>query len=313
MSFSDLMSSSRGPGVIGLLLALVVLFGFGGLYFLVFDEGMQGGGQTVESVIREQSREIDTIKAEITQRGSQLSVGEARTATAKEHQLLARENQFRTGTLDGLKKDVAKAAERIAALEADFSAYKDQYRQFSRGRAKGEKIELLTTRDGTEYHDVTIREVTAVGMQIVHRDGQKRVPFESLSDELQDRFQFDPEQKQLALAAEASEQAAHEARTAAAVAVQDTKMAEQKEQRIAEEKAKLEEEIRVKEARVTAITSEIQAIEGEISDAQSQAAAARAAGRQFIDRSGGLRSKLRSKQNEQNRLRGEIAALRAKL
>jgi hypothetical protein len=40
MSFSDLMQSGRGPGVIGMLLALVVLVGFGLLFMFAFDEGL---------------------------------------------------------------------------------------------------------------------------------------------------------------------------------------------------------------------------------------------------------------------------------
>jgi hypothetical protein len=35
MSFTDLMSSSRGPGLIGTLMALLVLVGFGTLYLFV--------------------------------------------------------------------------------------------------------------------------------------------------------------------------------------------------------------------------------------------------------------------------------------
>lgn len=313
MSFTDMMSSGRGPGLIGMLLALVVLLGFGALYFLVFDEGMQGGQRTVESVIREQTREIDGLKVEIESRRVSLAAGVEHTAIAKELAKLTRENQFRDGTLDGLRKDVQALTDRIAASEADLAAYKDEYRAFARAQAKNEKIELLTTRDGSTYHDVTVREVTAIGMQIVHRDGQKRIPFEDLPEEIQDRFQFDPEQKQLAQAAEAQVRSIHDAEAAAAMAIQNEKMADQREKRAAEERANLEKEILVKEARIAAITSEIQTLDGEIRDAQSQAAAAKAAGRQFIDRSGPLRSRLRSKQNEQNNLRSEINTLRAKL
>ena len=46
------MSSGRGPGFIGLLLALLIVGGFGALYVLVFDSEMQGKGVTIESVIR---------------------------------------------------------------------------------------------------------------------------------------------------------------------------------------------------------------------------------------------------------------------
>lgn len=51
MGFTDMMSSGRGAGVIGSIMAVVVLGGFVLLFVLVFDEGLQGGGETIESVI----------------------------------------------------------------------------------------------------------------------------------------------------------------------------------------------------------------------------------------------------------------------
>lgn len=296
-----------------MLMAIFVFLGFGALYFLVFDESVQGGDRSIESVIRDQGREIESLKARIEEQGQQLARGEGRIGVAKELAVFARENQFREGTLDGLRKDVAKQQERIVEAEAVFAAYQDEYRVYERGRAKGETMDLIVTQDGTEFHDVTIREVTAVGMQIVHRDGHKRILFEELPTPLQDRFQFSAEQKQAALVAEAARRAAHDADAGAAIAAQDAKKDEHREKQRAEERAKLEREIALKEARIVAISSEMRSIEQEISDAQARAAAARAAGRQFIDRSGNLRGKLQSRQNEQNNLRREIIELQAKM
>ena len=60
--FEDIFSSSRGAGVIGALLALLVLVGFGTLFLFVFDKGMQGGDITIESVIRDQDSTITSLK-----------------------------------------------------------------------------------------------------------------------------------------------------------------------------------------------------------------------------------------------------------
>ena len=45
------MSSARGPGVIGMIMALIVLLGFGVLFMFAFDEDLQGGGQTIEALV----------------------------------------------------------------------------------------------------------------------------------------------------------------------------------------------------------------------------------------------------------------------
>lgn len=313
MSFTDLMSSGRGPGVIGMALALIVLLGFGTLFTFVFDEGMQGGGQTIESVIREQGKEISSLKTSVASKSKALEAGPARIAAAKELSDLTRENRFREGTIDGSKKNVEAVNAQITTQLAAFEEYKDQYRAFARAKAKDEEIPELKARDGTIYHNVIVREVTAIGMQIVHRDGQKRIPFEDLPDEIQDRFQFDPKQKELAKAEEDKTRAEHDAAVAVAGEMADKKMAEEREKRLAEEKAKRQLEIASKEARIVSLDSEIQSLEAEIRNAEAQAAAARASGRMFINRSGSLRSQIRSKQNEQANLRQEIASLKAKL
>jgi hypothetical protein len=65
MSFSDMMSSGRGPGVIGMLMALVVLVGFGVLFMFATDEGFQGGDQSIESIIKHQAGDIESLKGGI--------------------------------------------------------------------------------------------------------------------------------------------------------------------------------------------------------------------------------------------------------
>ena len=66
MSFSDMMSSGRGPGVIGMVMALIVLLGFGLLFMFAFDEGLQGGSQSIQSVIAQQAKHIIDDQQAIT-------------------------------------------------------------------------------------------------------------------------------------------------------------------------------------------------------------------------------------------------------
>ena len=48
----------------------------------------------------------------------------------------------------------------------------------------------MKTIDGKVYEHVSIRKVTALGMEIRHLNGLKRIHYQNLPDELQDRFQF---------------------------------------------------------------------------------------------------------------------------
>lgn len=46
MSFSDMMSSGRGPGVIGMILALIVLLGFGVLFMFASRKADRAGNRS---------------------------------------------------------------------------------------------------------------------------------------------------------------------------------------------------------------------------------------------------------------------------
>lgn len=311
MTFSDLMSSSRGPGVIGTLMALLVLVGFGALFIFAFDEELQGGGQTIESLLRNQAKEISSLNSAIARREAEAHALSNRKKIAIELREATSENRLREGTIDGLQDWLGKLKLEIADQEKQFADYKDEYRAYARKRAKGETIAALKTRDGMTYHDVRIKQVTAIGMDVSHRDGNKRISFENLPDEIRDRFQHDPAQMEMAKLEEAKQRAEHDAAAAKANMLADAKLAEMRQRDLAEQQAKRQAAIQAKEARILTLSNEIKMLEADIRSAQAQANAARSAGRMFIDRSSSLRGKIRQKFNEQARLRGEISALRS--
>jgi chromosome segregation ATPase len=313
MSFSDMMSSGRGPGVIGMVMALIVLLGFGLLFMFAFDEGFQGAEQSIESVIKNQARDIENYKTEIPKGRQRLAEAPGRIAISKELARLKHENTALQQKIAGLKESVTGAKAGLTKSGETFEAYKDQYRAFVRGKAKGTAMEQLETVTGAIYKNVSIREVTAVGIQIRHDDGQKRIPFEELPDEMKDYYQFDPNQKESALASES----AHRDQLDAAVAVVnervDQEMAVQREKDAALAKDKLRNEIAAKEAQLVTVKSDIEGLERDIERAADEAAAARAAGRMVLNKSGSLNSKMRTKRNRLSQLQSEILQMKARL
>src|SRR6478735_1067734 len=105
MSFSDMMSSGRGPGVIGMLMVLVVLIGFGFLFMFAMDEG--SGAQSIESVIAQQKRDIESYKASLVHGGETLEKAPMQIANVKELARLKRENQFLQENIANLQKGIA--------------------------------------------------------------------------------------------------------------------------------------------------------------------------------------------------------------
>ena len=303
MSFTDLMSSGRGPGLIGMLLALLVLAGFGCLFLFAFDSRFAGGGQTIESVIAQQTREIDRLEIASENKRAALARVEATKAAGKELSELRRENNFRKVRSEALKREVAEAESQIELTAANFEKYKDDYRAFVRGNATGQVLERLETSDGRVYKNVTIREVTAIGMQIRHADGFKRIPFEDLDQELQDRFQFDLKQKEEAVAREKAARARHET----AVFATREKVAE-----LEAEKRRKEAEAEQEEARrtITLLESRVASLSREIDSLHSAIAAEQY---KRISHAPQMRSDLAAKQRALASMKAEIVRLRTSL
>ena len=241
------------------------------LFLFAFDEGFQGGEKTIESVIKAQASEIESMKDGI-------AAGTA--ALDREPACLAAADGLKRVllTTKGLQEKEGVLKSKIETLKADlltqseqWESFKDEYRAFIRGKAKGQVLETLETRSGEVFKNVSIREVTAIGIQIRHDNGFKRIAFEELKDELQDFYQFDPAQKAAAIAAEAAARDKHESAVAVVNGQQEELTALQHEKDDAEAKAKIQGQIAEKDAQIRNLESDISGLERDKTMAQADA------------------------------------------
>lgn len=190
MGFTDLLSSGRGPGVIGTLVALLVLVGFGGL-FMVFDKDMErAGGKKIEAVVRDLGLEIE---------GKQTQLASFKELVKQGDLLKEQEN-----TIGEIKASVAQGAPKIEELKANISAaeaankeakaaweeYKNQYRAQTWEKAIGRNIgDVKGVTSGKLYTNAVITKVEHIGLRVTDSTGPKRIALEdvplSLVDELQ--------------------------------------------------------------------------------------------------------------------------------
>jgi len=185
-----------------MLLALVVLAGFGFLFLVAFDDGMKGKDHPLGETIAEQAKEIEDYQAKVEGMRKRLEVLPGLTQAATDLAAVSEENQGLAAQLDGLAKDVAAGGERVAAQLAEIEKYKTAYRTATRDKAKGLKMDELKTRDGKVYTKVSVNKVTAQAMHVQHADGITAIPYEMLPAEMQDLYQFDPEERDRLLADE---------------------------------------------------------------------------------------------------------------
>lgn len=301
MSFSEMMSSARGPGVIGTVMALVVMAIFVILFIFAFDERFQGGAQSVHSIIAQQELDLANYRSVIADGQKSLDKVPALVASAKELARMNRQNRTNEENLGRLGKNIESAKEEAVRLTNIFEGYKDQYRAFVRNKAKGDTLETLKTQGGVTYKNVNIREVTAVGIQIRHDEGQKRIPYEELPPAMQDHFQFNAKQKAEAIAREQASWSEHEAAVSAADQSSIQQAAEKAKTNDREAKAKLAQLLSIKLSRLQSLNEEISSLEMAIQREVYKS----------ISRAPEMRSQLAAKQSELSALRVEVERIRA--
>ena len=281
-------------------MGLFVLLGFGVLFVFAFDEGSQGGDHSIESVIKHQTEEIDGYQANIEFGKLKLDQAPARIAQGRELTRLKRGGQE---AIVDLTKGIEKRSAAIALQEAAFGDYKDQYRAHVRGKAKGQTIGKLETLKRVVYNDVVIREVNPVGIQIRHADGHKRIPFEDLPETMKDHFQFDPKQKDQALAEESASMNELEAAVIVTNSLADKAnvMRQSADAELIREKTI--RAISSKESRIQALAGEIDRLNNSIREEE----------RKPISKSIGMRCKVVDNGRAIIELRSQIATLRSRL
>ena len=193
MGFTELMSSGRGPGVIGTLIALVVLGGFGVLSIFVFDEGLQGGEKKIEAVIRDQALLIESNRSAAEDYRKRIAKLDDLKSVGKQADEMKSKVENLAAKSAGLTAAKEEAAAAVAAATADWEKYKDEYRASEWAAAVGEDLGELKSLSGRVYSQVKIRKVDHTGMQITDATGPKAISSDELPLELQDRFQFDVE------------------------------------------------------------------------------------------------------------------------
>ncbi|MEK7952628.1 hypothetical protein [Luteolibacter soli] len=209
MGFSDLLTSSRGPGVIGTLLALLVLVGFGTLYLFAFDKELGGGKKTIAAVIRDQGMEIDSLHIEIQNKEQQIADRELAKTKAKEASELSSRNDVLVKQIAELTASQAAADEAVKQAQANWEKYKDEYRKSEWAAAVGEKLPDFTTPAGVVFTKVEIKSVSHTGVKISHSNGVGEIEPKDLPPELFDRFQFDMAANQAIKAAEIAARDTH--------------------------------------------------------------------------------------------------------
>ncbi len=190
--FNDVLTSSKGPGVIGLLLAIVVLGGFSGLGLMVLNsDGYEE--PPIEDLIKSQESRLADVKEDIEE-------GRVKMQTYRELQNLDATRSIHEKRLERQQASTvelkAEAETVVAALDAkgeEWEAYKAAYRENERRRIKGQKLDLSSTL-GKRYESVLVSGANPIELRVMLSSGPRGIPYAELPADLQDLLQFTEEE-----------------------------------------------------------------------------------------------------------------------
>lgn len=189
--FDDFFSSSKGPGVLGIILGVIVLGGFGALGLAVFDGRLNGDFRSdAEKEAASQASAIEGLQGTLKHLEKQRVEADQRAKLVEQLNGLQKQLTFHQENVTRLEGDVKAAQDSITDVEGKFEDYKAAYRKAERTAAKGEEFKSLELQNGDVLTDVVVREVNDIGMQVRMRTGSRTIAQKDLPENLRDRFQF---------------------------------------------------------------------------------------------------------------------------
>jgi hypothetical protein len=204
--------SNESSGTVGFLVGIIVLVFTGIVLSLMVDKRFRfsSGKASLERSIAEEGHELETVRRRLEVAKDRWNK-EFRPLEGQEAELVKAKAAAGTSSarLQELRDARAAAAAGLDDLQTAFAGYRDRYCQQVRQAAAGEKLPELRVRGGKVYRDVTIRRVTAAGMEIAHSQGNSRIKPEDLEGTWHERFQWTPGELEELLNREKQAQARH--------------------------------------------------------------------------------------------------------
>jgi hypothetical protein len=194
--FDDFHESTRGVGVLGILLGILVLAGFCGLGMAVMS-GEMGRGHDIATRLMDQERHRDhvtkTLKTKKRELESLRKIEKVSRETMEKHADASGSMETEEELSTELQAERDQLRAEVEDLVGDFHKYREIYRSNERARAKGETLDLSETK-GVKFAKCRVRKITPLNLHVMLAAGPLGIPYTDLPASIQDRFQFSKEE-----------------------------------------------------------------------------------------------------------------------
>lgn len=187
-----LTEDSDQSGTVALLVGIIVLVFAGICFSLMADKRFKfsSGKADLEAAITDERVRLEALRRQ-TEIARDEYEEKARRANQPALMDKARQAVSTTGDrIRELRTQLADLTKGVEAEKAAFAEYRVRFRKQIRQAAVGEKLPQLEMAGGKVFQGVTIRRVTADGMEVSHSEGSLRLRPEDLADSWRQRFQW---------------------------------------------------------------------------------------------------------------------------
>lgn len=200
-----MFSPEENSGIFTFLVGMIILVMTAVGLSLLMDKRFQlsSGAGEIRNQIKADASEVQDLTSQYEKKSSQLvDAGLKNKLAGGSQEKLRGELQSLDKRRLSLKDDKQELEGAVATIEAKFSDYRAAYRRKTWSGAIGEKLGDISIPGGREYRDATITKVTDVGLEIRHEHGFARIQAPDLDRKIQDRFQWNDEERRKRLTEE---------------------------------------------------------------------------------------------------------------
>ena len=190
--FNDFHETTRNVGMMGIILALLVLAGFCGLGMAV-TSGFGKKGPSMEARLVDQEKIRGDMTRRLKQKKADLEgVYESATAAktlAVKFDEAAKKLAHERVTIAESQEVVVGLNEDLDVLQLDFEEHREKYRTTERAMAIGETLDLSSTK-GADFKKCKVLGISPLHLRVMRSAGPIGIPYQDLPLKIQDRFQF---------------------------------------------------------------------------------------------------------------------------
>lgn len=203
-----MLSTEDHSGIVTFLLGIVILVLVAVGFSIVLDKRLNSssGVSGIKREIAADAMDLAEIRALHEERERMLADAAPRLKSTDDAYLdLKIRNRAAEQQQEALTQQRAMLKRELGSLDETFANYRERYRRTTWERAVGERIATLKIKGGQDFRDVVITRVTPVGLEIRHEHGNARIQAPDLDEKLQDRFQWNEEERRDRLKDEAED------------------------------------------------------------------------------------------------------------